>query len=210
VNIASWNEFPLRRFLNDLTRLPVYGDLDAKALALAEGWLGAARGVRNFCAMTVSTGIGGGIFVDGDLLDGDSGNAGHVGHLIVEPGGRRCGCGARGCLEAEASGLAIEAITGRPPSEPTYDIMQRTGRYVGRGAAMICTALDLDLVVVGGAVALGFGATFFNEAQLELDECVHRDRGPMPRITSTRLADRGPLIGAGAVAIRSARRAAMR
>ena len=63
--------------------------------------------------MTVSTGIGGGIFVDGDLLDGDSGNAGHVGHLIVEPGGRRCGCGARGCLEAEASGLAIEAITGR-------------------------------------------------------------------------------------------------
>ena len=117
VNIASWNEFPLRQFLADLTRLPVYGDLDAKALALAEGWLGAAQGVRNFCAMTVSTGIGGGIFVDGDLLDGDSGNAGHVGHLIVEPGGRRCGCGARGCLEAEASGLAIEAITGRPPSE---------------------------------------------------------------------------------------------
>lgn len=210
VNIASWNEFPLRRFLADLTHLPVYGDLDAKALALAEGWLGAARGVRNFCAMTVSTGIGGGIFVDGDLLDGDSGNAGHIGHLIVEPGGRRCGCGARGCLEAEASGLAIEAITGRPPSEPTYDIMQRTGRYVGRGAAMICNALDLDLVVVGGAVALGFGATFFNEAQLELDECVHRRRGHMPRITSTRLADRGPLIGAGAVAIRSARRAAMR
>ena len=87
--------------------------------------------------------------------------------------------------------------------------MQRTGRYVGRGAAMICNALDLDLVLVGGAVALGFGATFFNAAQLELDDYVHRPHGHMPRISSTRLADRGPLIGAGAVAIRSARRAAM-
>ena len=206
INIASWNRFPLRRFLVDLTGLPVYGDLDAKALALAEGWLGAAKGVRNFCAMTVSTGVGGGVFIDGDLLDGDSGNAGHVGHIIVEPGGRRCGCGARGCLEAEASGLAIEAITGRPPSEPTYEIMQRTGRYVGRGAAILCNSLDLELVVVGGGVALGFGATFFHSAQLELDESSRRSGLPMPRITSTRLGDRGPLIGAGAVAIRQARR----
>ena len=55
--------------------------------------------------------------------------------------------------------------------------MQRTGRYVGRGAAMICNALDLDLVLVGGAVALGFGATFFNAAQLELDDYVHRPMG---------------------------------
>lgn len=206
VNIASWNRFPLRHFLVELTGLPVYGDLDAKALALAEGWLGAARGVRNFCAMTVSTGVGGGIFLDGDLLDGATGNAGHIGHLIVEPGGRRCGCGARGCLEAEASGLAIEAKTGRPPSEPTYEIMQHTGRLVGRAAAMICNTLDLDLVVVGGGVALGFGATFFNAAQIELDEMSRVGQGPAPRITSTRLGDRGPLIGAGAVGIRRMRR----
>ncbi len=67
VNIAGWQEFPLRRRLRGLTHLPVYGDLDAKALALAEGWLGAARGHPNFCAMTVSTGIGGGIVLDGEL-----------------------------------------------------------------------------------------------------------------------------------------------
>ena len=77
-------------------------------------------------------------------------------------------CGARGCLEAEASGLAIEAITGRSPTEPTYEIMQRTGRLVGRAAASLCNLLDLDLVVVGGGVALGFAATFFNAAQEEL------------------------------------------
>ena len=207
VNIAGWQEFPLRRRLRELTRLPVYGDLDAKALALAEGWLGAAQGHPNFCAMTVSTGIGGGIVLDGELLDGESGNAGHVGHIIVEPGGRRCGCGAQGCLEAEASGLAIEQITGRPPTEPTYEIMQRTGTLVGRAAASICNSLDLSLVVVGGAVALGFAATFFHSAQMSLDEHAKLPYSSAgARITPSRLADSGPLIGAGAVGWRGSRR----
>lgn len=206
LNIPSWRRFPLRDHLHDLTGLPVYGDLDAKALALAEGWLGAAQGVSSFCTMTVSTGVGGGLVIDGELLDGRSGNAGHIGHLIVEPGGRRCGCGARGCLEAEASGLAIEAITGRPPTEPTYDIMRRTGRLVGRAAGMVCTALDLDLVVVGGGVALGFAATFFNAAQEEIDAVARVGHGTPARITPARLGDQGPLIGAGAVGLRGLRR----
>ena len=208
VNISSWREFPLREHLVELTDLPVYGDLDAKALALSEGWLGAARGVPNFCAMTVSTGVGGGIVLDGELLDGATGNAAHVGHIIVEPGGRRCGCGARGCLEAEASGPAIEAITGRPPTEPTYEIMQRTGRLVGRAAASICNTLDLDLVVVGGSVAFGFAATFFNAAQEELDRHPQLTSNRSARVVSARLGDRGPLIGAGAVGIRGLRRRA--
>ena len=206
ISIPSWRRFPLRSHLADLTGLPVYGDLDAKALALSEGWLGAARGVSSFCTMIVSTGVGGGFVIDGELLDGATGNAGHVGHIIVEPGGRRCGCGARGCLEAEASGLAIEAITGRSPTEPTYDIMRRTGRLVGRAAGMICSSLDLDLVVVGGGVALGFAATFFNAAQEEIDAVAHVGQGAAARITPVRLGDQGPLIGAGAVGIRGMRR----
>ena len=156
--------------------------------------------------MTVSTGVGGGIVLDDELLDGATGNAGHVGHVIVEPGGRRCGCGARGCLEAEASGLAIEAITGRSPTEPTYEIMQRTGKLVGRAAASICNALDLSLVVVGGSVALGFAATFFHSAQNSLDEHTRLPYSRGARITPTRLGDGGPLIGAGAVGWRGLRR----
>jgi glucokinase len=208
VNIPAWHEFPLRQRLADLTKLPVYGDLDAKALALAEGWLGAAQGHPNFCAMTVSTGIGGGIVLDGELLDGESGNAGHIGHIIVEPSGRRCGCGAQGCLEAEASGLAIEQITGRPPTEPTYEIMQRTGTLVGRAAASICNSLDLSLIVVGGAVALGFASTFFHSAQVALDDNAKLPYSIGARITPSRLADSGPLIGAGAVGWRGMRRQA--
>lgn len=206
VNIPAWRGFPLRRRLADLTELPVFGDLDAKALALAEGWRGAAQGHTNFLAMTVSTGVGGGIVLDDELLDGATGNAGHVGHVIVEPGGRRCGCGARGCLEAEASGLAIEAITGRSPTEPTYEIMQRTGELVGRAAATVCNALDLSLVVVGGSVALGFAATFFHSAQNSLDEYTRLPYSQGARITPTRLGDEGPLVGAGAVGWRGLRR----
>jgi glucokinase len=202
LNIPVWRNFPLRERLKTLTELDVFGDLDAKSLALAEGWVGAAQGKNNFMAMVVSTGIGGGIVLDGQLLDGETGNAGHIGHVIVEPNGRRCPCGARGCLEAEASGTAIENITGRPPSEPTYDIMVRTGRLVGRGVASVCNALDLDLVVVGGSVALGFGATFFNAAQDALSEHCRLSYVRQVRITPARLGDRGPLIGAGAVGLR--------
>lgn len=202
VNIPAWREFPLRERVREHTGYRVYGDLDGKAMALAEGWLGAAVGVPNFCVLTVSTGIGAGIVLDGQLLDGVSGNAAHVGHTIVDPNGRRCGCGARGCLEAEASGLAIEAITGRSPTEPTYEIMQRTGRLVGRGVASLCNFLDLDLVVVGGGVALGFAATFFNAAQEELSTHARLPYSRQARITQTRLGDRGPLLGASAIAMR--------
>ena len=210
LNIPVWRGYPLRSRLIERFDLPVYGDLDAKSLALAEGWLGAAQGSSNFLAMVVSTGVGGGIVLNGQLLDGATGNAGHIGHIVVEPNGRRCSCGARGCLEAEASGRAIEAITGRPPTEPSYEIMQRTGDLVGRAVASVCNVLDLDLVVVGGSVALGFGATFFNSAQAALDRHAQLDFSRGARVTPARLEDRGPLIGAGAVGMRGLRRSARR
>ena len=205
-SVPSWRRFELRQHLRELTGLPVFGDLDAKGTTLAEGWLGAARGAQSFCAIVVSTHVDGGLVLDGDLVDGATGNAGNVGHIIVEPGGRRCTCGARGCLESEASGLAIGTITGRPLTEPTYDIMRRTGRLVGRAAGTICTALDLDLVVVGGDVALGFAATFFNAAQEEIDAISRVGHGAAARVTPARLGDNGPLLGAGAVGIRGLRR----
>ena len=202
LNIHAWRDFPLRERLITALRLPLYGEMDAKALALAEGWLGAAVGKENFMAMVVSTGVGGGIVLNGKLLDGNTGNAGHIGHVIVEPNGRRCTCGGRGCLEAEASGPAIEAITGRPPTEPSYEIMQRTGRLVGLAVASTCNVFDLDLVVCGGSVALGFSAPFFNAAQEALTEHSRLAFSRGARIVQARLGDRGPLIGAGAVAVR--------
>ena len=209
-NIGAWRSFPLRSSLATATSLNVYGEFGAKALALAEGWLGAAQGRQNFLAMVVSTTVEGGIVLNGQLLDGATGNAGHIGHIMVEPNGRRCLCGSRGCLDAEASGPAIEAITGRPHSEPTYEIMQRTGRLVGRAVATVCNLLDLDFAVVGGSVALGFGATFFNSAQETLDEHAQLSFSRSARIIPARLGGRGPLIGAGAVGLRGLIRAGKR
>src|SRR5262245_40487577 len=124
LNIPGWRDFPLRRRLSELTGLPTWINNDAKALALADGWVGGAAGVANYLSMVVSTGIGGGIVLDGRLLDGRDGNAGHVGHVIVEPDGRACVCGGQGCLEAEASGVAITAVTGRSPIYAGQEVIE--------------------------------------------------------------------------------------
>ncbi len=203
LNIPAWRGFPLRRRLAEHLGLPVTVDNDAKALALGEGWLGAARGCANYLAMVVSTGVGGGIVLDGRLLEGATGNAGHIGHLIVEPDGRPCACGGRGCLEAEASGLSIEATTGRPADRAPTPVRQRSGRLVGRAVASVANLLDLGLAVVAGSVALGFGPEFFEAAQREVDERARLDFSRGTRIVPAGLGPEGPIIGAAAVARRA-------
>ena len=203
LNIPAWRDFPLRSRLEATLEMPTFVDNDAKALALGEGWLGAAQGHDHFLAMVVSTGVGGGIVLDGRLLDGAHGNAGHIGHVVVEPDGRRCGCGSRGCLEAEASGLAIEAVTGRPPSAADGATVERTGRLVGRAVATVAALLDLPLAVVAGSVALGFGPPFFAAAQAEIDARARIEFARGCRIVPAGLGDRGPLVGAAAVALRA-------
>ncbi len=206
LNIPQWRGFPLRARLAEATGLPTFVDNDAKALALGEGWVGAAAGVDDFLAMVVSTGVGGGIVLGGRLLDGADGNAGHIGHMIVEPEGRPCVCGARGCLEAEASGTAIDAITGRPAAEADEATRERTGRLVGRAVASVANLLDLRLAVVAGSVALGFGASFFDAAQAELDRSARLDFSIGTRIVPGGLGPDGPLIGAGKVGLEKLRR----
>jgi glucokinase len=200
VNITQWRQFPLHDALVAATGLEVAIDNDAKALALAEGWLGAAAGVDNYVGMVVSTGVGGGLVVDGRLLDGADGNAGHIGHVVVEPDGRRCGCGARGCLEAEASGTAIAAITGRPAADADATTVQRTGTLVGRAVASVANLCDLQLAVVAGSVALGFGTPFFSAAQAEIDRRARLDFSAGTTIVPAGLGHNGPLVGAAAVA----------
>jgi glucokinase len=199
LNIPAWRDFPLRRRLAELTGLPAFVDNDAKALAVGEGWVGAASGERNFIALVVSTGVGGGIVLDGRLLHGEGGNAGHIGHVIVVPDGRRCACGAQGCLEAEASGPSIGAATGVDPAAAGEAVRRRTGTLVGRAVASVANLLDLRLAVVAGSVALGYGDTFFAAAQEELDARARISFARGARIVRAGLGDAGPLVGAAAV-----------
>lgn len=202
VNIPTWRGFPLRARLAERTGLPTWVDNDAKALALGEGWRGAAIGCRNYLAMTVSTGIGGGIVLDGKLLEGRLGNAGHIGHVVVEPDGRRCGCGGRGCLEAEASGSAIAARTGAHPAEAGPATVEHAGRMVGRAVASVANLLDLSLTTLGGSVALGFGRPFRAAAQAEIALRARLCYSAGCMLVPTELGQAAPLVGAAAVALR--------
>ena len=122
----GWVNLPLRQLVQDALGVPAAIDNDANCAVLGECWMGAARGAKDVIGITIGTGIGGGIVVNGRLYHGASDCAGEIGHTTVEVNGRRCKCGNYGCLEAYASGPAIarravEAIeAGQPSKLPDY------------------------------------------------------------------------------------------
>ncbi len=114
-NLPDLNGFPLREFLQRKISLSIAIENDANAFTLGEGWKGAAKGGLHYCGITLGTGVGGGIVVEGKILHGAEGMGGEVGHMVLSPEGPLCGCGGRGCLEVYASGngirrMALEAI----------------------------------------------------------------------------------------------------
>lgn len=114
-NLKGWKDVPLGAGIAERLKVPCFVDNDANAACYGEFWLGAGRGSSNLCLLTLGTGIGGGMVIEGELVRGPDGTAGEVGHMKVARGGRLCGCGARGCLEAYASApatvrTAVEAL----------------------------------------------------------------------------------------------------
>src|SRR4051812_33998270 len=104
INIVEWQQFPIVEQVSTLTGTPVRLGGDGLCMALGERWRGAGRGAQFLLGMVVSTGVGGGLVLDGAPYDGRTGNAGHVGHVVVEPEGSLCSCGGRGCVETIAAG----------------------------------------------------------------------------------------------------------
>ena len=200
LNIPGWRDFPLLDRLGKHFDLPVVVDGDAKALAVGEGWKGAGEGVRSFLAMVVSTGVGGGLVVDGRLLHGGAGNAGHVGHVVVVPDGAPCPCGSRGCLEAEISGTAIARRTGAPAQKAPLGEVLRAGKLLGQGLASVVNLLDLQLIAIGGSVALGYGGPFFSAVARGLHTTSKLGFTQACRIEPVGLGAQGPLVGAAALA----------
>jgi glucokinase len=200
LHIPEWRDFPLRSSLEKLVQMPVYIDGDAKALVQGEVWCGAVAGQTDVVGMVVSTGVGGGIISGGKVLDGRSGNAGHIGHVIVVPDGRLCACGSRGCLEAHASGRSIEAITGKPAAQASQQVVQETGRLVARALVSVGATLDVRSAVIAGSVALGFGGPFFEAVQSELDRSAKIGFIEGFKVCPAGLGPLSPLVGAAAVA----------
>jgi glucokinase len=172
LNIPGWRDFPLRDRLAERFGLPVRVHNDAICLALGEHLAGAGEGRTNLLGMVISTGVGGGLILDGRLIDGVTGNAGHVGHIVVDPDGPPCECGGRGCLEAIARGPALVswaraqgwsggpdtaaalAQSARVAGDPVaIAAFQRCGSAVGVALASCAALLDLELAVLGGGVS---------------------------------------------------------
>jgi glucokinase len=204
LNIPAWRNFPLRAQLRERLGVEVFVDGDARALALAEGTYGAAGEEDSYLSMVVSTGIGGGLVMDGRLIDGATGNAGHVGHINVVNNGRKCACGSYGCLEAEASGGAIEAVTGRPASEADAATRQRTGELVGRAVGTLASVLDFDRCFIAGSVALGFGDEFFDAANRGARSMAMMEYSAQLEVRPSGLGGDGPILGAALVGWRGA------
>jgi glucokinase len=183
LNIPGWRAFPLRdRLLAAFPGRPVLVHNDAVAIAAGEHWRGSARDVANMIAVTVSTGVGGGLVIAGQLVHGASGNAGHIGHLVVDPDGPVCVCGGRGCLEAIASGpnavrWAVEQGWRPPDGEPANGellarsayagdgvaarAVSRAGDALGTALASCASLLDLEVAVVAGGFSQS-GALFWD------------------------------------------------
>ncbi len=200
LHIPTWKSFALGAEVEALTQLPTVVDNNAKAVALGEAWCGAAVGVDNFVAVVMGAGVGGGIVSGGRLLVGRLGNAGHIGHIVVEPDGRNCSCGGKGCMEAYCGGRAIEEETGRPPQRATQSIVERTGILTGRALASLGAICDLKLAVIGGSVALGFGEPFFGAVQSELDQRARIAFIQGFKVVPAGLGQLAPLVGAAALA----------
>jgi glucokinase len=180
LHISCWRDFPLRARLAERFGLPTALDNDAKAFALGEALFGAGRGSRALLGMVISTGVGGGVVMDGRLLHGASGNAGHIGHTLISPAGPRCACGARGCLTAyssgsglaeraqmeleRGSGSSLKGLSAGKISGQTIAAAARSGDALSRrllrdsatalARALVDAAniLDLDRVVLGGGL----------------------------------------------------------
>lgn len=167
-SIPSWVEFPLADHLEAAIAMPVVVDNDAKATALGEAWCGAAVGVDAYVGISMGAVVGGGLVLGGQLVRGRLGNAGHIGHVIVEPGGRECACGAHGCLDAYCGGSAIERETGRSPLRAPASIIDRTGLLLGRAIANVAAITDIRLAVVGGTIASTYGQPFLDAANAEI------------------------------------------
>ena len=189
INIPSWRGFPLRdRVSAAVPDVPVLLAGDGVCMALGEHWRGAGRGVAFVLGMVVSTGVGGGLVLDGEPYHGRTGNAGHVGHVVVELDGQPCLCGGRGCVEtvaagpwmtrwAEANGwaappgadakvLADAAAAGDPVAVRAF---HRGATALAAMIASVGAVCDLNLVVIGGGVARS-GRTLFDPLTAALSD----------------------------------------
>ncbi|MDQ1043256.1 ROK family protein [Streptomyces sp. V4I2] len=226
VNVPGWRDYPLvQRVRAAVGGLPVELIGDGVAITAAEHWQGAARGHDNALCMVVSTGVGGGLVLGGQLHAGPTGNAGHIGHISVDLDGDSCPCGSRGCVERIASGpniarrafengwrpgpdgdasaaaVAAAARAGDPVAVASFE---RAAQALAAGIAATATLVEIDVAVIGGGVGKA-GDVLFTPLRKALSEYATLSFVQRLTVTPAQMGTDAGLVGAAAAAL--ARRA---
>jgi len=224
-NLPSLVNFPLKAELEKRLGWPVFLENDANAAAVGEMWLGAARGCRDVVSVTLGTGVGGGVILDGKLWRGSHGSAGEIGHTTVDPfSGLKCKCGNTGCLELFASATAIVPMTrerlplfpeskltcdgltaekvyeaGRAGDELALAVFKRFGLYLGIGLANLINLIDPQIIVIAGGAVNGWDL-FAEEMYRQVEERAFRTIAQQVKIARAECGDNAGLLGAARLA----------
>ncbi len=196
-HVGGWHDFDLRGFIQDLAGAPAIMDNDANAGVLGEAQFGAGRDYSPLFYMTLSTGIGGGIYANGQVWRGADSYAGEIGHLTIRPDGPECLCGARGCFERLCCGLWLERDYGKPAKLLLQD-SHFIDRYVvdlALGLKAAIMLLNPQRIVIGGGIAKA-GDRLFLPLRTEMGKQITTWSGARIDIVPTVLGDDSVLYGA--------------
>ena len=224
-NLPSLVNFDLKAELEQRLGWPVFLENDANAAAVGEMWMGAARCCRDVISVTLGTGVGGGVILDGKLWRGSHGSAGEIGHTTVDPfSGLKCKCGNTGCLELFASATAIVRMTrenlamfpesplkseeltaakvyeaGRNDDELALAVFRRFGMYLGIGLANLINLIDPQIIVISGGAVNGWDL-FAPEMYRQVEERAFRTTAQQVKIARAECGDNAGLLGAAKLA----------
>ena len=224
-NLPSLVNFALKTELEKRLGWPVFLENDANAAAVGEMWMGAARGWSDVVSVTLGTGVGGGVILDGKLWRGSHGSAGEIGHTTVDPfSGLKCKCGNTGCLELFASataivrmarenlalfpesnlkcdGLTAEKIyrAGQSGDELALAVFKRFGLYLGIGLANLINFIDPQIIVISGGAVNGWDL-FAEEMYRQVNERAFRTTAQQVKIARAECGDNAGLLGAARLA----------
>ena len=225
-NLPQLDGLELADVLSERLKLKVVIENDATAAAIGEHWLGSSKGVESSVLVTLGTGVGGGLILDGKVYRGIDGTAGEIGHICVEPDGHACGCGSRGCVEQYSSATAIVRIAnellakgsdsslrsdGHFTSKDVYDAAVSgdalarqaftiMGRYLGVALAGLVDVLNPELIVIGGGAAGGW-QFFIDHVSSEIRSRAFRHPAERVRLVRASLGGTAGILGAARVAL---------
>ena len=210
-NIPTLNGMNLKAALRDRFSYPVTVENDANAAAIGEHWLGASRDTRTSIIVTLGTGVGGGIIIDGEPYRGVDGTAGEIGHICVIPDGHPCGCGSRGCVEQYASATAIvrmarenglDVSTSRDAynaftsgDERAAIVFRQMGTYLGIVLAGLVNTLNPEMIVIAGGASAAWDA-FIGALEDEIHLRAFHAPSTRVKIARTQLGDNAGILGA--------------